>query len=41
MERGNALEIKEIKRFYGAVIIKEVLNQKSDYSDSIMRDLLD
>jgi plasmid maintenance system antidote protein VapI len=22
MERGNALEIKEIKRFYGAVIIK-------------------
>ena len=29
MERGNALEIKEIKRFYGAVIIKEVLKQKS------------
>lgn len=29
MERGNPLEIKEIKRFYGAVIIKEVLKQKS------------
>lgn len=29
MERGNALEIKEIKQFYGAAIIKEVLKQKS------------
>ncbi len=29
MERGNALEIKEIKRFYGAAIITEVLKQKS------------
>lgn len=29
MERGNALEIKEIKHFYGAAIITEVLKQKS------------
>lgn len=29
MERGNALEIKEIKQFYGAALITEVLKQKS------------
>lgn len=29
MERGNALEIKEIKQFYGAALITEFLKQKS------------